>query len=40
MLRMPVNKTTTVEEVEDYFVKIADLFKSQDLKIKNGIGIK
>lgn len=40
MLRMPISKTTTVEEVEDYFVKIADLFKSQDLKIKNGIGIK
>lgn len=26
---MPVNKNTTVEEVEEYFAKFAESFKSQ-----------
>ena len=28
-LRMPINEETTVEEVEEYFVKFAECFKSQ-----------
>lgn len=32
ILRMPVNEETTVEEVEDYFSKLAESFKSQILE--------
>lgn len=32
ILRMPVNENTTVEEVEVYFSKIAELLKSQRIK--------
>lgn len=28
-LRMPINEQTTVEEVDSYFVKFAETFKSQ-----------
>lgn len=40
MLRMPVTKTTTVLDVENYFVKLTEFFKSQDLKIKTGNSLK
>lgn len=40
MLRMPVTKTTTVAEVENYFIKLTEFFKSQDLKIKTGNSLK
>lgn len=29
ILRMPINENTTVEEVEDYFLKMAESFKTQ-----------
>lgn len=32
ILRMPVNESTTVEEVEEYFCKIAELLKEQKIK--------
>lgn len=38
ILRMPVNENTTVEEVEEYFGKIAELLKSQRVKkVENNI---
>lgn len=40
MLRMPVTKTTTVLDVENYFVKLTEFFKSQDFKIKTGKSLK
>lgn len=39
MLRMPINKNTTVEEVNDYFVKLAGYFKQQEINIKNSMSI-
>ena len=35
-LRMPINKDTTIEEVEEYFSNLANYFKNQ-LNIKNDI---
>lgn len=40
LLRMPISKDTTVEEVNDYFVKLANLFKSQVIKFNTGNVIK
>jgi hypothetical protein len=40
MLRMPLNKNSTVEDVEEFFVRLTDLFKSQDLIIKSGTSLK
>lgn len=38
ILRMPVNENTKVEEVEEYFCKIAELLKSQRIKeVENNI---
>ena len=38
ILRMPVNESTTVEEVEEYFCKIAELLKEQKVKtLENNI---
>lgn len=38
ILRMPVNENTAVEEVEEYFCKIAELLKSQRIKeVENNI---
>ena len=35
ILRYPVNKNTTVEEVEEYFSKFAEAFKEQNVEIKS-----
>jgi hypothetical protein len=40
MLRMPIDKTTTVEDVDDFFVKITECFKRQELNMMNGKSIK
>ena len=40
MLRMPINKSTTVNEVNDYFVMIASYFKQQDFNIETSRSIK
>lgn len=34
ILRMPINNTTTLEEVEQYFVELANIFKSQQIITK------
>lgn len=35
ILRMPINKYTTVEEVEEYFSQFAESFKSQIKEERN-----
>ncbi len=37
-LRMPIDETTTVEEVQKYFVKFAQTFKSQIIKAQDDLG--
>ena len=37
MLRMPINENTTVEEVDSYFSKLAENFKSQILEKKKEV---
>ena len=41
ILRMPINEQTTVDEVQEYFLKFAETFKSQQRnKIENGLNRK